>query len=152
MSIFSIDTGELNLPDIDGTLAMRVVTEAATSQVANMQLRVSKGVGIKDTQMIKYSKSYAEQRLEANKNIDKRDLVWTGQMMRSISLQGAKIEVLEEGFGAVASIAPGGTLNRDKVAWNNARSPFYGMSPQDLLILDALADATIDEYLREQEE
>jgi hypothetical protein len=152
MSIFSIDTEDLNLFDIDGILAMRIATEAATSQVANMQLRVSMGKGIKDSPMKKYSKAYAKKREAANKNTNKRDLVWTGQMMRSISMQEVQIQVFEEGFGAVATIAPGGAFNRDKIAWNNVNSPFYGISPNDAAVLDAVAEITIDEYLREQEE
>jgi len=146
--IFSMDTGELNLPDVDGDLAFRVVTEAATSQVANMQLRVSRGMGIKDSPMKPYSKAYAELRAENNKNTNKRDLVWTGQMMRSISMQQAEITTTATGKGAEATIAPGGAMNRNKVAWNNAISPFYGMSPQDLMIIDAIAEETIEEYLR----
>lgn len=108
-------------------IAPLLVEILGNNQVANNQLRLDNGIGLDDKKMKLYSKSYEQQRKEKGERVDVRNLVQTGRMRGALALQ--KVE--ETSTGATAIIGFSDARARELAFYNQERTAFFGVSPED---------------------
>lgn len=121
-------------------VARQVVAEMATSQIVLTQRRVENGLGVLDTPMPAYSAAYARQKAKTGRSADERNLTYTGAMLRAIVLE--RIERSERGFVAVLGFA---TAEQAQIAkYNQERSAWFGVSPQDAITLNRIAQRRLE--------
>jgi hypothetical protein len=95
-----------------------------TSIVSRVQRR---GDGI-SSKMPKYSKSYGRLRKRTKRNVEFRDLTFTGRMMQSISVKTKN---------NTSTIYFLGAAEAKKAVYNQKLTPWFGLSQSDDTLLNA---------------
>lgn len=90
---------------------------------SSIQIRVQKeGKGVKGLKMKPYSGSYGTYKQSKGRNISYRDLTFTGKMWQSLTTSRSRNEA-KMFFGNAESV--------NKASGNQARTPFFGLSPKE---------------------
>lgn len=123
---------------VDG--GKEIVVAMATAQIANERDRAKKGIGLDDKKMAPYSSEYAEEKRAAGRQVDVRDLTFTGRTLRSRVQEppiqrGQSYEVLLTFADAQSKLIAGS---------NQKRTPFFGVSDDDEKVLEAVAQEELD--------
>ena len=100
-----------------------IAMQLASEQIANIQLRVAKGIGLNDSQMPDYSPSYKRYRKKKGRDSSVRKLEFTGRMLNALFAEklgekAAKIYFLD-------------AQNRMKAYYNQRRIEWFGISEKD---------------------
>lgn len=140
--LLNIDLSKLGLPPEDQLLdAARELGEA---QVANMQIRLTRGLGVDDAPMAPYSKAYAQKRERIGMESRFRTLNFTGSMQRSIHIQ----HVQQQGSEIVVKVGFTNPKDQEKATYNQQRTPWFGVSPQDEATLRRVVQLRLAELFR----
>lgn len=122
--------------DLVQQILYTVAQEQAEDALALINQRVQRGIGVNDIPMKPYSPAYKKKREESGRAVAVRNLTWTGEMLKSMyvkqvvaNLQEVKVDI--------------GFTNQDaaaKAAYNQQRTPWFGISPQDEATLRRIAE------------
>ena len=96
--------------------------------VSLIRQRVSKGIGTDDAPMKAYSESYAKYKHGKGRNVSKRDLVFSGRMLGSMTMDGP---FLHGDKPFVTVTFGGGPEIQIRASENEINTPFFGLSKQD---------------------
>lgn len=107
--------------------SQELAVELAQAQIANMRLRTQKGIGLNDAPMPPYSEGYRERKQAAGRQSSKRDLLFTGRMMRDLQVIG----LAKQGGSWVATIGFTSEASRLKAEGNHRRAKWFGISAND---------------------
>lgn len=121
------------------------LVEAGQAFIAQNQMRASRGIGLDDAPMPRYANSTAKQKRKRGQESKVRTLTDTGSMLRSIHMESLSVE------GSRAEIVIGFSNADDarKAAYNQARAPWFGASPQDQQVIQELLTARISQILED---
>jgi|32_taG_2_1085360.scaffolds.fasta_scaffold00553_7 hypothetical protein len=142
---------QLPIPEeLSPDTALAIVEVAGSTGVAAIKTRTRAGRGIDDNKMKTpsktpneqgtYSKAYSDKR--ADRRVDIRDLTWTGAMVQGVILD--RIETTQTGARAVITVT---NDQKEKAAFNQVMSPWFGISPQDEQAILAVAEAELQKLL-----
>lgn len=134
-----IDLEALGLPadsDLEGA-----AIEMGQAQIANIQLRLTRGLGVDDAPMKMYSKKYAAHRERSGRESQIRTLNFTGSMQRSLAIK----EVSKNGQEIVVKVGFSNPQDEAKAAYNQQRTPWFGVSPQDEAALRRVVELRLAE-------
>ena len=107
------------------------------AQIVNLRQRVAKGLGVYDQKMPPYSPGYRRKRAKTGRQVDNRDLTYSGRMLGSLTQE---LNASENGVTVVIRFAD--APSQQKARWNQTIAPWFGVSPSDLRTLRAVqADA-----------
>jgi len=87
-----------------------------------------------------YSKRYSKVR--EKRRVDIRDLTFTGAMIKSVVVD--RLETTATGASAVITVT---NDQKEKAAYNQAMSPWFGISPQDEQAILAVVEAELQKIL-----
>ena len=121
-------TAQRNAAETVARVARKLLLELGTAQILNIRRRVARGEGLSDQKMPDVSDAYARARKGGEKT---RNLLLTGRM-----LGGLTVEVDESKFTATIGFSDGASV--EKARANQARSPWFGFSPNDRAQLNKL--------------
>ena len=117
----------------------QVVAAVAQAQIASEQLRLKKGFGTDDNRMPAYSKGYAKFKANAGRQVQARDLLFSGKLRRSRHATAPKKN--SEGYETTITFSD---QHSKVIALANQRiAPAFGVSPQDREKIDAVAQTAI---------
>lgn len=134
-----LDLDALGLPPDQQLLdAAREMGEA---QIANIQIRLTKGIGLDDAPMAPYSPAYAKKRERIGMESQIRTLNFTGSMQRSLSIRSAQ----KIGSEIVVEVGFANPSDQEKAAYNQQRTPWFGVSPQDEAALRRVVELRLAE-------
>lgn len=122
-------------------LAHEALAEMATTQIALIQLRAEKGIGLDDAPMPAYSAAYARIKSKAGRSVSERNLTWSGSMLRAIVVDQVGRD--ERGFFAEIKFAT--QQQAQLAAYNQERAPWFGVSPNDQKTLTRVALRRLEE-------
>ena len=111
------------------TIASQTALRLAETQRANILLRVNRGIGADDTKMPSYSRGYERHKRNQGRQSGRRDLSFSGSMLRdmhAVQTDTAQAKVL---FGSGAQ--------KLKALYNQELYPWFGISPNDQKLLSA---------------
>lgn len=134
-----IDLEALGLPPDDQLF--EAAREMGEAQIANIQLRLTKGLGVDDAPMAPYSKEYAKKRERIGMESQLRTLNFTGSMQRSLTLK----DVRKEGDDIAVKVGFTNPKDEEKAAFNQQRTPWFGVSPQDEATLRRVVELRLAE-------
>jgi len=118
-------------------VALEVGQAIGQAQIVNLRQRVAQGLGVYDQKMPPYSPGYRRKRAKTGRQVDNRDLTYSGRMLGSLTQE---LNASETGVTVVIRFAD--APSQQKARWNQAISPWFGVSPRDLRTLRAVqADA-----------
>ena len=126
------DTALDALFDTIEVAAQSVETVAATTQLSSMMKRIKHGVGSNDRPMRKYSKSTRQRKAKEGKRYNVRTLQETGRMLKSFVVDSGNHSILLSN-----------SREAKKAYYNEKRSPFLGLSPQDMKQLQSVIESFI---------
>ncbi len=121
------------------------LVEAAQALIAQIQRRASRGVGVDDSQMPSYSKTYAAIRQKRGRDPRVRNLTMSGSMLRSLHL----VSVNQDRSQIVIEIGFANAQDYKKALWNQRVSPWFGASPADRKIIVKLLQERIGQAVQE---
>jgi len=124
----------------------KLLAEMAQAQIVNTNLRVQKGLGVRDQAMPKYTDSYKKRRENAGRRGNKRDLDFTGKMLRSMNASAPK----RTGEGWEVELGFSSRAEAEKAWHNQERDDWFGVSPKDEQKLKDLANRRIKKLIEEQ--
>jgi len=131
-----------NLPD-KGSSAL---VEAGQALIAQIHRRVSRGIGVNDAAMPRYSEATAKQRAKRGRETRVRNLMDSGSMLRSIHLESVSVE----GSTATVTIGFSNAQDRLKAEYNQRIAPWFGASPSDKKIIIALLREHMGQAMQEK--
>ena len=142
---------ELPIPkEISSETALALVEVAGATGAASIKLRTRAGKGVDDQKMKTkssdpneqgtYSKRYSKVR--EKRRVDIRDLTFTGAMIKSVVVD--RLETTATGASAVITVT---NDQKEKAAYNQAMSPWFGISPQDEQAILAVVEAELQKIL-----
>ena len=129
MSIdFKINNKGIDLVNDAITLGVvEMMSEMAQEQILNIRDRCKAGLNVKDSKMPPYSKGTKRRRERAQRQTAKRDLLFTGKMLRSIS--ASEPVATDNGFEVTLSFST--REEAVKAAYNQKIDEWFGVSPKD---------------------
>ena len=105
--------------------------------------RVAKGIGSDDKPMEKYSPSYEAYKKSKGRDTSKRDLVFSGRMMGSVTVDGP----FQEANGSHVIVTFGGGPSiQIQASKNEERTPFFGLSKKDTELLKGAVERFMKAY------
>jgi hypothetical protein len=122
-------------------LAHEALAEMATTQIALIQIRAEKGVGLDDAPMPAYSAAYARIKAKAGRSAAERNLTWSGSMLRAIVVD----RVARDENGLFAEIKFATQEQAQIAAYNQGIAPWFGVSPSDQKTLTRVAMRRLEE-------
>ena len=142
---------ELPIPkEISSETALALVEVAGSTGAASIKLRTRAGKGVDDQKMKTkssdpneqgtYSKRYSKVR--EKRRVDIRDLTFTGAMIKSVVVD--RLETTATGASAVITVT---NDQKEKAAYNQAMSPWFGISPQDEQAILAVVEAELQKII-----
>lgn len=143
---FEIDARALR--ELGGKLdatAKQLATELAQAQLVNIRLRADQGVGLDDKRMPGYAERTKKSRQRRGRQTGTRNLQDTGSMMRAMQVESA-VEV-DGGYEATINFAT--RKDAEKAAYQQERTPWFGVSPNDEALLSNLAQRRLKEIADE---
>ena len=119
------------------------LVEAGQALIAQMHMRVQRGIGLDDSAMPAYADSTAKQKRKRGRDVTTRNLTETGSMLRSMHLESVSVD------GTAAEIVIGFSNAEDgrKAAFNQQRAPWFGASPKDQEIIGEVLTERISDIL-----
>lgn len=130
--------------------SMRIVEAAAAEFKASLVIRVGMGLGLDDGAMKYkgkvYSARYALKRAKTKRDVDKRYLNWSGNMLGGID----PIEAETKGTQAISGLTIAGDQT-EKALYNQAMTPWFGASPVDKEVIMETAQDVLNTILKEKE-
>ena len=108
--------------------------QVGAAQIVNIRQRVAKGVGMHDQKMPVYSDAYKRSKQASGRNVDVRDLTYTGRML------GAMVSEIAESNPKQTRVVIKFTdkPSQSKARYNQRRSAWFGISPRDRIALRAI--------------
>lgn len=137
-----IDLEKLNL--LSDPQLLDAVAEMAESQIANIQRRMMRGIGIDDQPLPGYSEGYAAYREKRGRTSQIRTLNLTGSMQRALYLR--RVGITGEG-NAFAEVAFSTRAEAEKAFHTNQQTPWFGVSPLDERALARTAELRLAEII-----
>lgn len=116
----------------------RILAEIGTAQIANIHQRVGRGIGVDDHPMRDYTKAYAKRKAASGRHAGMRNLSWSGRMLGSIAFTVST---------NVCTISISDATNLIKARAQQHRSPWFGISESDNMMLTKLANQIVKEEL-----
>jgi len=118
-------------------VALEVGQAIGQAQIVNIRQRVAQGLGVYDQKMPPYSPSYRIERAATGRQVDTRDLTYSGRLLGPLTQE---LNASETGVTVVIRFAD--VASQRKARQNQRISPWFGVSPRDLRTLRAVqADA-----------
>jgi len=151
--VIKVGKMELKLPEeITSKTALAIVDVAGQVGAASIKLRTKAGVGVDDQKMKTpskspnsartYAKSYGKRRDKQGRRVDIRDLTITGQMVKSVLLD--RVEATPTGAQGVITVT---NDQKEKAAYNQALTPWFGLSPADEQAIAAAVEAELQKII-----
>lgn len=110
------------------------VDQVASEAIALMRLRVQRGINANDGPMDPYSPEYAKWRKSKGRQVNVRDLLFTGRMLGDLHVM--RVEKNSKGWNATIGFASARGRNLAQI--HQIRDNFFGFSPSDVKVIERL--------------